>query len=138
MIDLGTDLQNVERASRVHAQQMARSDGVDPIETIKAAVDGAFAAIASRTELRAGIRIASESRGDYKGRGRPSVTWLGLLHNQLELSSNTSNKSLGGLIEEVRSRFPLLFEALRMPRTPRESSRTMARAVARSERPPCG
>lgn len=84
MLALGIALLDLERAAMQDAQDSAKRLDVEPLETLGAALEFAFGAIATRLDVRAGIRIAMESHGQFPKRGGPYRRWAAFITEQLQ------------------------------------------------------
>ncbi|MFJ6456589.1 hypothetical protein [Paenarthrobacter sp. NPDC091669] len=92
MREIAEAILDLERASMKFAQQVGEDAGVaGPLEALRAAFRVVGRNIESRPAVRAGIRIASESREAFPNRRLdPFLTWRSFVVKQLEAAARQS------------------------------------------------
>lgn len=87
MREIGIAILEAEGASMRLAQKMAYQQTTHPIEVLRLTFHNVGENIASKPIVRAGMRIAAESRGYFPERAiDPFRTWRNFIHRQLSLA----------------------------------------------------
>ena len=89
VVDIGAALLNAEGDSMREAQRAGASAGSDPLAVLQSTFHAVAVNISSQPIVRAGIRIAQESRRFYPERRiDPFRTWKAFVVGQLELAKS--------------------------------------------------